>query len=247
MRPGSDSISAPPFPLSLEWVNVASLRMDKQIGQSVLVDFWDFCRPNSLRALPYVKAWHERYERLGLRVVSVHCSGFAPSAEPDAVRAAVERLGIEHAVAIDTGFELWREYDNGGWPTRYLWDEHGRLVHYHFGEGAYEETELEIQRLLGCEREPLEPLRPEDALGAAVVPQSADRSGAWSGEYEAGGVWAVLDGSGTIVVNGRELSVTHAGAYALVEHERHSRGVLDLDVSNGVRCHAVCFTPGLAS
>ena len=247
MRPGSDSISAPPFPPSLEWVNVASLRMDKQIGRPVLVDFWDFCRPNSLRALPYVKAWHERYEALGLRVVSVHCSGFAPSAEPEAVRAAVERLGIEHAVAIDTDFEVWRDYDNGGWPTRYLWDEQGHLAHYHFGEGAYEETELEIQRLLGCEREPLEPLRPEDALGAAVVPQSPDRSGAWSGEYEAGGVWAVLGGSGTIVVNGSELSVTHPGAYALVEHERHNRALLELEVSNGVNCYAVCFTPGLAS
>ena len=27
----------------------------------MLVEFWDFCRPNSLRTLPYVKAWHERY------------------------------------------------------------------------------------------------------------------------------------------------------------------------------------------
>jgi thiol-disulfide isomerase/thioredoxin len=246
MRPGSDTIAAPPFPPGVEWANVASLRMDKQIGRPVLVDFWDFCRPNSLRALPYVQAWHERYAPLGLRVVSVHCSGFAPSADPDAVRAAVERLGIAHAVAIDTGFEVWRDYGNGGWPARYLWDQHGRLAYYHFGEGAYEETELEIQRLLDCEREPLEPLRPEDSAGAAVIPQSPDRSGAWSGEYEAGGVWAVLDGSGTIVVNGRELSVTHPGAYALVEHERHSHGELELDVSNGVRCHAVCFTPGLA-
>jgi thiol-disulfide isomerase/thioredoxin len=237
----------PPFPASLEWANVASLRMDKQLGRPVLVDFWDFCRPNSLRALPYIKAWHERYAELGLRVVSVHCSGFSPSSEPGAVRAAVQRLGIEHPVAIDVDFELWREYDNGGWPTRYLWDQQGRLAYYHFGEGAYAETELEIQRLLGCTREPLAPLRPEDAPGASVLPQSPDRDGAWSGEYEAGGVWAVFDGSGTVAVNGRELSVSHPGAYALVEHERHSRGLLELEVSNGVRCHAVCFTPGLAA
>jgi hypothetical protein len=56
----------------------------------------------------------------------------------------------------------------------------------------------------------------------------------------------VLDGTGTISVNGREVDVDHAGAYPLIEHERHSQGVLDLEVGSGVRCHAVCFTAGLA-
>ena len=42
--------------------------MDKQLGRPVLVEFWDFCRPNSLRTQPYVKAWHARYAAAGLRV-----------------------------------------------------------------------------------------------------------------------------------------------------------------------------------
>jgi thiol-disulfide isomerase/thioredoxin len=247
VRPGSDNITAPPFPPKLEWANVASLRMDKQLGRPVLLDFWDFCRPNSIRALPYVQAWHERYGEHGLRVISVHCPGFEPSASPSAVRAAVERLGISHAVAIDSDFEVWRDYGNPGWPTRYLWDQRGQLSYYHFGEGAYQETELEIQRLLGVELEPVEPLRPEDVPGAELAPQSADHAGSWSGPYAAGGVWAVLDGSGTVEVNGRELPVTHAGAYPLIEHHRHSTGDLALSVSNGVRCHAVCFTPGVSA
>ena len=33
----------------------------------MLVEFWDFCRPNSMRTLPYVRAWHERYAEDGLR------------------------------------------------------------------------------------------------------------------------------------------------------------------------------------
>ena len=69
--------------------------MDQQRGRPVLVEFWDFCRPNSLRTLPYVREWHRRYAGAGLRIVGVHASGFAPSADPGAVRAAVERLGIE--------------------------------------------------------------------------------------------------------------------------------------------------------
>src|SRR4051812_26529813 len=71
MRADSPSISAPPFPRNLPWANVAMLRMDQQRDKVVLVEFWDFCRVNSLRTLPYLKAWHARYADAGLRVVGV--------------------------------------------------------------------------------------------------------------------------------------------------------------------------------
>ena len=99
-------------------------------------------------------------------MVGVHCPGFAPSREEQAVREAVERLEIAHPVLIDSEFEVWQEYENRGWPARYLFDGRARLFEYHYGEGGYLETELAIQELLGIEREPLEPLRPEDAAGA---------------------------------------------------------------------------------
>jgi len=217
----------------------------------MLVEFWDFCRPNSLRALPYLKAWHDRYAAAGLRIVGVHCPGFQPSRSEAAVRAAVERLGIRHPVLIDSEFELWREYGNEGWPSRYLFDERARLFQYHHGEGAYEETEGAIQELVGVEREPLAPLRPEDAPGARLAAQTEDQPGAYSGPYEAGGVWLVLDGRGTVRASGvgaagaAELAVTHPGAYELIEHERHTAGVLELRVGDGVSCLATCFTPGV--
>jgi thiol-disulfide isomerase/thioredoxin len=247
MRPPVDTILAPPFPAKLPWVNVASLRMDKQRGRPVLVEFWDFCRPNSIRTLPYVKAWHERYEQHGLRVVSVHSPGFPPSEDEDAVREAVARLGIEHPVLIDTRFELWAVYENPGWPARYLWDGEGVLADYQIGEGGYAETELAIQELLGVEREPLAPLRPEDVPGALLEPQTEDQPGAYSGPYAAGGVWAVLSGRGEARVNGETVAVGHPGAYALLEHPHHVEAVLDLAVGEGVECHATCFTPGVAS
>ena len=69
------------------------------------------------------------------------------------------------------------------------------------------ETELEIQQLLGVEREPLAPLRPEDEPGVLLPAQTADQPGAYSGPYEAGAVWAVLEGAGELTVNGRALAV----------------------------------------
>jgi len=245
VRAPPGAITAPPFPRNVTWINVAPLRMDRQRGRPVLVEFWDFCRVNSLRTLPYVQAWHERYSPAGLRVISVHTGGFPPARDPDAVRAAVARLGIEHPVVVDSGLEVWDLYGNEGWPARYLWDRDGALYSMHYGEGLYEETEREIQALLGVERAPLAPLRPEDAPGLLLPVQSEDRPGAYSGPYEAAGVWAVLEGSGVVRANGRAIAVDGPGCYALVEHPHHAAGVLELDVGPGVSCHATCFTPGV--
>jgi thiol-disulfide isomerase/thioredoxin len=246
VRPPVHDIPAPPFPTTATWLNVAALRMDKQRGRPVLVEFWDFCRPSSLRTLPYAKAWHERYAEHGLRVVTVHSPGFPPGEDEGAARAAVARLGIEHPVCIDLGFELWRSYDNEGWPARYLWDGDGHLAEYHLGEGGYVGTELAIQELLGVAREPVAPLHPEDDPDARIVVPTPDQPGAYSGAYGAGGVWAVLGGEGEIAVNGEPVAVDWAGARPLVEHGQHADAVLDLRVGDGVTCYATCFTPGLA-
>jgi thiol-disulfide isomerase/thioredoxin len=245
LRAPVDTIPAPPFLTHLRWVNVKSLRMERQIGKPVLIEFWDFCRPNSMRTLPYMKAWYERYAADGLQVIGIHSPGFEPARERAAARAAVERLGIAYPVLLDPDLEMWQVYENQGWPARYLFDARGTLFDYHYGEGAYAETELAIQELLGIEREPLQPLRPEDDPTAQLVAQTEDQPGAYSGPYEAGGVWAVLEGEGAVCANDTEVEVRHAGAYPLIEHERHTTGVLDLEIGAGVICHATCFTPGV--
>jgi len=248
-----DTIVAPLFPTRLEWINARGPQSVLQRGRPMLVEFWDFCRANSMRTLPYVKAWHERYADAGLRVVSVHCPGFEPSRSPDAVRAAVARLGIRHPVLIDSDLEVWREYGNEGWPARYLFDGRARLAHYHYGEGAYEETELAIGELLGLDVRPLAPLRAEDLPGARLVAPSEDCRGAYSGPYEAGSVWAVLEGAGPVevVLEGGTaragVDVRGPGAYPLVEHERHTACEIEILPGERVRCHATCFLPGLAS
>jgi thiol-disulfide isomerase/thioredoxin len=247
VRVPTDTIAAPMFPASLKWLNVASLRMDKQRGRPVLLEFWDFCRPASLRTLPYLKAWHARYEAAGLRVITVHAPGFAPGEDPEIVAEAVSRLGIEHPVLLDTELQLWRIYENQGWPSRYLFDRELRLFEVHFGEGGYHETEAAIQELLGIEGQaPLDYLHPEDDPEARIVVPTPDAEGAYSGPYEAGAVWAVLSGSGAIAVNGEGRPVEYTGAHLLVDHGRHEAAVLELEIGDGVTCHATCFTPGLA-
>lgn len=219
--------------------------MDKQLGRPVLVEFWDFCRVNSLRTLPYLKAWHARYAERGLRVIGVHTGGYEFSRDEAAIRAAVERLGIEHPVVIDSNLEIWDFYGNRGWPARYLWDTQGALFSLHYGEGAYGETEREIQALLGIDEELTPPARPEDAPGVMLPAQTEDQAGAYQGPYEAGGVWAVCDGQGVLEADGTPVVVSGPGCYAVVEHPVHTAGVLELRVGEGVVCVQTCFTPGL--
>jgi thiol-disulfide isomerase/thioredoxin len=246
MRAPVDHIYAPHFPPGLTWINIAPLRIDQQLGRPVLIEFWDFCRPNSIRTLPYVKGWHERYAEAGLRVIGVHASGFEPSRDPEAVRGAVERLGIPYPTVVDAEHEIWNLYGNLGWPARYLFGPELTLYHYHYGEGGYEETEAAIQELLGVTADTIAPVRPEDRPGALLEPQSEDVEGPYSGPYRAGAVWAVLEGHGSVLVNGRALRVDHPGAYELISHPHSTSGELRLELGAGVRCHATCFTPGLA-
>jgi hypothetical protein len=204
---------------------------------------------NSLRTLPYLRAWHERYAAAGLVVVSVHTPGFRASASDEAARAAVARLAIEHPVLLDTDYALWHEYENAGWPGRYVWSTEGMLFDYHYGEGDYADCEQAICGLLGVEGLPLEPFSPADAPDARFAAPTADRlEEPFSGPYEAGAAWAVLDppaGGGAVSVNGAALAIEHPGVHLLVEHPVHTRAELDLSLGPGVRCDAVCFTPGL--
>ncbi len=171
-------IPAPEFPPGLEWLNVES-SSPAAPSRAMLLEFWDFARVNSLRTLPYLKRWRERYHERGLEVVGVHSPGYSFGRDSDVVARAVERLEIPYPVALDVDFVVWRLYGNKGWPGRYLFDRHNRLRFLHYGEGAYRDTELAIQEALAHIDarelpEPLAPLRPEDAPGALLQPQTAD-------------------------------------------------------------------------
>jgi hypothetical protein len=182
MRPPEDAeIAAPEFPPRMDWLGVAFLRMDRLIGShAVLLEFWDSARVNSLRTLPYLKAWHECYADAGLAVIGVHSPAYSFGRDPEVVRRAVQRLAVPYPVLLDPALAVWRLYGNRGWPGRYLFDRRGLLRYIHYGEGEYLETELAIQEALAeldSDFEapaPMDPVRPEDEPGALLEPQTAD-------------------------------------------------------------------------
>ncbi|WP_296714752.1 cytochrome c biogenesis protein DipZ [Rhodoblastus sp.] len=139
---------APSLAGAVEWLNSPPLSVEGLKGKVVLVDFWTYSCINCLRALPYVRAWAEKYRDQGLVVIGVHAPEFAFEKDPANVKRAVADLGLTYPVAIDNNYAIWRAFDNRYWPAHYFIDAQGRIRHHHFGEGDYEGSEKIIQQLL---------------------------------------------------------------------------------------------------
>jgi thiol-disulfide isomerase/thioredoxin len=128
------------------WVNV-SLPLDLR-GKVVLVNFWTYSCINSLRPLPYLRAWAEKYRNDGLVVVGVHAPEFGFEKDLDNVRHAAVELGVNYPVLLDRDLAVWRAFGNQGWPGFYFIDATGHVRDYRLGEGHYAESERLIQQLL---------------------------------------------------------------------------------------------------
>ncbi len=138
----------PPLSGATTWINSPPLTREQLRGKVVVVDFWTYSCINCLRALPYVRAWAEKYRDQGLVVIGVHTPEFAFEKSEANVREAVARLGVTYPVAMDNDFAVWRAFNNQYWPAHYFIDAQGRIRHHHFGEGDYDGSERVIQQLL---------------------------------------------------------------------------------------------------
>ncbi len=240
-------------------------------GRPALVHFFDLAQLNSIRTLPYLRAWRERYEGDGLAMIGVHSPRFPFTQDTDVVAEAADRLGVDWPVAVDREFALWRLYEPHGWPAIFLWGAGGALRWYHLGEGDYSATEEAIREALperngGTEWPPLlEPIRPSDAPGVKVIAPTPEllpggsTEEPWSGtdggpslevSYEAGGAYAATDGEGQIAIriDGEEqqpIEVLHPGLQELTTHERTERHMLELRPTTGLLVYSVQFAAAL--
>jgi hypothetical protein len=272
LRPPRPDIAIPPLPAGLDWVGEPIESIDRLVAaRPAIVHFFDFAQLNSVRTIPYLRAWHERYSGDGLAMLGIHSPRFPFTQGRDAVAAATERLGIDWPVVVDPEFTLWKLYEPHGWPALFLWGRGGALRWYHLGEGDYDGTEEAIRGELGGSGNGhdwpalIEPIRASDAPGAGVIPPTAELFPGGSTEepwpkaeadrrlelrYQAAGAYAATDGEGEIAirVDGEEretLSVTHPGLQELTAHDRTESHSLELEPSPGLLVYSIQFAAGL--
>src|SRR5580765_4193254 len=130
------------------WLNSAPLSIKSLRGKVVLVNFWTYSCINSLRELPYMKAWAAKYKDAGLVVIGVHAPEFGFEKDLANVKNAVSDLKVAYPIPIDSSHSIWSAFRNEYWPADYFVDAKGRIRYHHFGEGEYEKSERVIQALL---------------------------------------------------------------------------------------------------
>ena len=142
--------SAPDLRQTGGWINSEPFTLDElqEDGKVVLIDFWTYTCINCIRTLPYIREWHEKYADHGLVILGVHTPEFAFEHEYDNVVEAAGKFELEYPIVQDNEFGTWRAFNNRYWPAKYLIDHNGKIRYNHFGEGAYDETEMKIREIL---------------------------------------------------------------------------------------------------
>src|SRR6266508_289157 len=102
----------PDLDRSVTWLNSAPLTSKSLRGKVVLVNFWTYSCINSLRELPYIKAWAAKYKKAGLVVLGVHAPEFGFEKDVANVKAAVSALNISYPISIDSNHSIWSSFRN---------------------------------------------------------------------------------------------------------------------------------------
>ena len=96
----------PSFGGATTWLNSQPLTGHSLRGSVVLVNFWTFSCINSIRVLPYLRAWEAKYKNQGLVVIGVQAPEFEFEKSAENVRWAVKDRMIEYPIAIDNDLAI---------------------------------------------------------------------------------------------------------------------------------------------
>lgn len=142
------------------WVNGEPPPSEALRGKPILLHFWAMSCASCHEQLARLVEWEERFgDRV--HIISVHTPLAVSDMNEERVVGAIMGHGLRHPVAIDgEDGALADAYDLRMLPSYFVFDQEGRLRHFHAGLKATESVERALTRLL--ERERREERREED-------------------------------------------------------------------------------------
>ncbi len=167
-----------PFRGASSWINTTGpLAAADLHGHVVLLDFWTYCCINCINVFPDLARLEDTYHDQPLVVIGVHSGKFDQEKDPENIRAAAQRHGLRHPIAVDSDFAVWEHFGVRSWPTLVLLDVDGQVSMTLSGEGHHAELERAIATLLNrakdngtLAKEPLRFSPPPPAGGALAFP-----------------------------------------------------------------------------
>ena len=137
------------FPPESAWLNATHLSLSQMRQKKIVViAFINPTSINSIRVLPALKAWFDRYGLSQVMVIAALTPDLDFHREAVWAKQLLKRYGIEYPVILDNNRRLWKAYGNEGWPALYLVDRRGHIVFDRLGEGGYQEFEKELRTAL---------------------------------------------------------------------------------------------------
>jgi hypothetical protein len=209
---------APDFPPASAWLNATQLSLARLKGRKVVVvAFINPTSINSVRVLPALTAWFDRYALSQVMIIGVLTPDLNFHKEAVWAKGLLKRYGVEYPVILDSDRRVWKSYANDGWPALYLIDKRGRIVFDRLGEGGYQEFEQEL-------RAALSELIGQDALPkpTEIADPATKDCGAVTAEIALGarpGVKPALSLDGDIslrrsmIVEARDAEIAHHGKW----------------------------------
>ena len=134
-----------------EWINAQPTTLAELRGKVVLLEFWTYGCYNCRNTLPSIKAWYKKFSGQDFQIIGVHTPEFESEKRLANLKRRTSELRIEYAIVTDNAYQTWGAYNQRYWPVVYLIDKSGIIRYVHIGEGAYNETEKMIERLLAEE------------------------------------------------------------------------------------------------
>lgn len=133
------------------WLQSDVTSLEELRGKVVVVEFWTFGCINCQRTLPNLIELYAAHSRDDVEFVGIHAPEFDHEADVDNITDAAARLGVTWPIALDTRkrtFHDWQEGTRAYWPRTYVLDPDGHIRFDHIGEGAYDELNDVVARLV---------------------------------------------------------------------------------------------------
>jgi len=215
---GKKSKRAPELDSAIAWLNVdRPITMRELRGSVVVLDFWTYCCINCMHVLPTLREIEHRHARDPVIVIGVHSGKFSAERDPDRIREAIGRYGVEHPVAVDDDMTIWSRYGIRSWPSIVVVRPDGTIAAVAPGEPELEVLDQFITEELEAAR--------EQGIAAASPPNIAAVPPTDTAPIHYPGKLAILP-------DGR-LAIADSGHHRVLVCER--QGEVVLTVGSGLR------------
>lgn len=168
---GSCSLARPaPELLGTTPVNTRKpISLAKLRGKIVVLDFWSYSCVNCLKTIQPLRKLEKQFADQVI-FIGVHTPKYDSEKPEQAIRSAIKRFGIDHAVVNDPDGIAWKNYGVEMWPTFVVIDTQGGIAAQFTTDNCLPALEGTLSRLVAQEMQDHQLSRQRSSRLVKVMP-----------------------------------------------------------------------------